>query len=488
MPTVITSQLAPAETGTTPVDGGWVDRAWAWTLQWIDSVPGWSWALALAILTVVTVLLIPFLQNQSFKAGQRAAGKKGPTADDVKDRRLLIAALVPASLFWIAVLVGSGRGLTGFGREDLHWTGGWELLVPFTLDGVAIAFALLAFRALRKGLNPDRSVRIAGIAMLASALINFVHEANAAQGSELGALYLAILSAMAMLIFDELLAQFEEGTENIKRKNPKFGLRWITWPTNTACAWVAWRNYPPADDLKASIGNAVVHLAKVRRDKAADRALRVDSPAWWMRFAPWVHVGALRVALETERTAAATSLAEVSEMVSVLTARLDQQTAFFAEERASAEVSMQRLEEGMQALRDETERLTAERAEALRQKDQQHASEMAEKVAAAKAEASLPHLDDRRNKTRGDRAGGASKAGSPKTVISDEAAVQKLLSHPGDPARNIPAGDIREWSQKAITEEAGVGYGRAPRILEMVTQAQRLRASETPSGDRAVNQ
>jgi hypothetical protein len=59
------------------------------------------------------------------------------------------------------------------------------------------------------------------------------------------------------------------GTAYVKRGNPKFRARWITWPTNTFCAAVAWRNYPPAEGTSATILNAVANLDRVRALKQA---------------------------------------------------------------------------------------------------------------------------------------------------------------------------------------------------------------------------
>ena len=483
----------PTGTPQVPAGQGRLQGALDAVGHWASTIPGWLWAIALTALLVFTIVALPLARTQARKAGQRINGKVSAT--DKKDRRLLLAVLAPAVLFWLAVLIGSGRSLVGFGRDDLNWKGGWEYLVPLTLDGVAVAFGALAFRAIAKKRNPDRAYRVVWMATAASAAINFFHEIN---GSKLGAGYLAILSLFGMLIFHELLAQFEEGAEWIKRTNPKFGLRWLTWPTNTLCAWVAWRNYPITGDADATIGLAVEHLETVRRTKTERRASEVDSPVWWMRLAPWTEVAALRTALQTNRTNAETEraagvqkLSTLSATVDQLTARIEQQWQTAETERASAAVSDRERQVEIEALREEftaeRERLTASHAEDLRIQRAKLTAEMAERVAAAKAEASLPHLDDRRNRATGGTSGRPAKT-PPKTPISDEDAVQKLLAHPGDPAKGIPAGDLREWSQKAITEEAGVGYGRAPRILEAVTEAQARMRSETPSGDRAVNQ
>lgn len=472
MPVLIAAMPDASDPTGTPAGHDWLHDAWAHISGWANTIPTYTWVVAVAALTVATIVCVPALRTLSFKAGARH-GKKQLSAEDLRDRRLLIAAMIPASLFWIAVLIGSGRGLIAFGRDNLHWTDGWEYLVPFTLDGVAIAFALLAFRAVRKEMNPDRAVRIAAAAMLASAGINFLHEVG---GSKLGAGYLAILSLLGMLIFDELLAQFEEGAEHIKRSNPKFGLRWITWPTNTVCAWVAWRNYPPAAGTKATVANAVANLEGVRRLKVTRQAGRIDTPAWWMRFAPWAHVGALQITLAAERVTATEKITSVMAKVAELTVRLDEQAAVSEAERVTAAASIRDLEDRVETLRQEkaaeVEEISVKHAEELRQQRQQLLAEMAEKVAKARAEASIPNLGDRRKNPPA--------KGSPRPTLTDEDAVQRLLDTEG--------GWEREWSQKAIVDALSVGYGRAPRLLEQVAEAQRQRRSETHTGDQAVNE
>lgn len=255
-----------------PVNGGWLADITAWA----DTIPGWSWAAALTTLTLFTVISLPWARAQAYKAGRRTAG----TTTDTKGRALFIAAMVPAAFFWLAVLAGSFRGLAAFGRDTLHWADGWEYLVPLTLDGIAISFGFLAFRAVRSHRSPDRAVHVATGAAVASALINYAHEVSVG-GSWVGGGYLALLSILGLLIFHEFLDQFTEGTAYIQRVNPKFGLRWLTWPSNTVCAWIAWRNYPPlplpsnpTDGQKrwwGSINHAVAHLNTVRRAKRIAR-------------------------------------------------------------------------------------------------------------------------------------------------------------------------------------------------------------------------
>lgn len=106
-------------------------------------------------------------------------------------------------------------------------------------------------------------------------------------------------------------------------------------------------------------------------------------------------------------------------------------------------------------------------------------------------EASVPHLDARRR----DRSGGATKTSGAANLVpsnrsrfTDEEAVQHLLEVPSDPVNGLPSGGLREWSKQAIVNELGVGWTRAPRLLEKVTEAQQQRAAEGSSEQRAVGQ
>lgn len=163
-----------------------------------------------------------------------------------------------------------------------------------------------------------------------------------------------------------------------------------------------------------------------------------------------------------------------------LTAEVTSATAAGTSTETSLRQEITRLRETNEALRadgDTRERDASEaRAEEIR--------ELKNEIRRLKAEASVPHLDARR---RG-RDGGANLKPSNRARFSDEEAVQRLLETPPDAAKNTPAGDVREWSQKAIVETLGIGWGRAPRLLEAVTEAQQQRAAEDRSGDQAVGQ
>lgn len=131
------------------------------------------------------------------------------------------------------MLAGSFHGLVAFGREELNWRAGWEYLVPGTLDGVSVTFAFLAFRAVRLQKSSMRCQRVVWGAAVAAATVNFAYEYTHSGHNLVAGGYLALLSLFGMVMFHEFLNQFEEGTGYVKRENPAFGLRWITWPTNT---------------------------------------------------------------------------------------------------------------------------------------------------------------------------------------------------------------------------------------------------------------
>jgi hypothetical protein len=87
----------------------------------------------------------------------------------------------------------------------------------------------------------------------------------------------ALLSLFGMVMFYEFLNQFEEGTGYVRRENLTFGLSWLTWPTNTFCAAVAWRNHPPVEGTAATVRDAVANLHRARALKRAARQARAET-------------------------------------------------------------------------------------------------------------------------------------------------------------------------------------------------------------------
>ncbi len=245
---------------------------WERGVELLYRVPSGVW-MALAVLNLaVTVGTWSVARRRMRRAGQHVADP-GLVARPARarDTALTVAAMIPAGLFWAMVLAGSLHALVAFGRQVLGWHGGWEYLVPGTLDGVSVTFAFLAFRAVRRQKAPDRCYRVVWGAAIGSATVNFVYEYGRSGHNLVAGGYLALLSLFGMVMFHEFLDQFEDGTAYVKRANPRFGLRWITWPTNTFCAAVAWRNHPPADGTPATVLNAIANLTRVRTMKGEAR-------------------------------------------------------------------------------------------------------------------------------------------------------------------------------------------------------------------------
>ena len=245
------------------------------------TVSGWAEAVAAlpagvwVVLASVCLLAVLLTRWVTKRTTLRRAARDSEAAPDTavqpgSGALLTLATLVPAVFFFVMVLAGSFHGLVGFGYYTLGWRGGWQLLVPATLDGVSLAFAMLAFRAVRNGRSPDRSRRVVLVAAAASATINYGYEYGTS-GNVLAGGYVGLLSLFAMFLFDELLAQFETQQHTLRRDNPKFGLRWLTWPSNTFCAAVAWRNHPPVEGTPGTVRNAIENLERVRAAKRLAR-------------------------------------------------------------------------------------------------------------------------------------------------------------------------------------------------------------------------
>jgi hypothetical protein len=56
-------------------------------------------------------------------------------------------------------------------------------------------------------------------------------------------------------------------------------LRWLTWPSNTLLAAIAWRNHPPAEGTAGTVAAAVANLNRVREMKRAARTAARRRPA-----------------------------------------------------------------------------------------------------------------------------------------------------------------------------------------------------------------
>jgi hypothetical protein len=449
-------------------------------------IPNQVWAALLGVLLIGTAVTFPLARRRAYLAGQRAAGH--PINVDRRDRALFIAALVPGVLFLAAVLTGSGRGLIGTGRDNLHWHHGWEYLVPATLDGVGIAFAFLAFRAVRRRRSPDRSVRVAWGAAIASGVMNFGHETSLPGGSALGGGYLAFLSLMVMVMFHELLDQFTEGTAWIKRENPAFKLRWLTWPTNTACAWVAWRNWPPADGTSATVAAAVAHLDRVRSTKRDLRRLRdlevvATGVPSWTRAVPWARARMLGAALADERSTREAERSDWAERLAAVEA--EQASGAARTERLIAEAEQQAEQHRLEAVHL-AEQLEAERAERAAVRDRVGSAERAREVAeqalhtvqnTLSVERELRERAEQSTAMPGKTPRSAAAPNAPR--LTDDEALRALLR--AHPERGY------EWTKREVHRITGAGFGRVDRLIAAIAEHHRSTpqrsGAEHPDGD-----
>jgi hypothetical protein len=247
-------------------------EAWGQLVDFFAGVPAGVWVAAMTANLVLTAATWSVARQRVRRAGERLANPELVAGRRRRDTAFTVAAMIPATLFLCMVIAGSMHGLVAFGYNVLGWRDGWEYLVPATLDGVSVAFAFLAFRAVRKRRAPDRCYRVVWGAAGASAAINYSYEYGQS-GNVLAGGYVGLLSVLGMVMFHELLSQFEDGADSpIRRENPKFGLRWVTWPTNTLLAAIAWRKHPPADGTPGTVAAAVANLERVRERKRAARA------------------------------------------------------------------------------------------------------------------------------------------------------------------------------------------------------------------------
>lgn len=458
----------------------WIDTAIAATTR----IPGQMWASLVGVLLVGSIVALPLARAQARKAGARTAGHTNPSADR-RDRALFLASIIPAALFLLAVLAGSQRGLVAFGRDDLHWHDGWEYLVPATLDGVGLAFGFLAFRAVRKRRSPDRAVRVAWGAAAASATINFFHESNLPDGSALGGAYLGLLSLFVMVMFHELLDQFVEGTEWIKRDNPAFKLRWLTWPTNTACAWVAWRNRPPAEGTPATVGAAVEHLNEVRAVKREKRRINALAAAAtgvpnWTRIVPWVRAQMFDAKLAEARSTHLAEQERVAERLAAVEAEQASGAARLAAVQAEAEHLRSTAERAaVQLAAEQAERRSVEARLAGAEQARRDVEEQLLRMQAVAVD--LPERAVRSSGAPAKTARTATVANAPR--MTDDEAVQAML--------HAHRSATYEWTKREVHRITGAGFGRVDRLIAAVAEHHRSGAvqpgAEHPDTDDKEN-
>ncbi|MEU7170277.1 hypothetical protein ABZ949_02150 [Micromonospora tulbaghiae] len=278
-------------------------------------------------------------------------------------------------------------------------------------------------------------------------------------------------------------------------------LRWFagfaTWALNTADSW----SKPSGPDLGGVISHTwgplamffVVEAAAYFQRKMADVVAEYEdklAAAETKVRTEAKELGDLRAKVRTltaevseARTATAKATADAAATAREWEAKV---AAARAEGEAEAERIRMEADAEVGILRQRTttaEAKAAQLAEALEAATTDHRAalarvraEAAEKIALARAEATVPRLSDRR--TGG--SGGATKTARKTTaargnqpVLSDEDAVQKCIAE--HPESNF------EWSQAEIVKIVGCGWGRAPRLLDAIAAYHRGAASGSAS-------
>ncbi|MFI7073536.1 hypothetical protein [Micromonospora sediminicola] len=456
----------------TPATGG--NGVWAETVDaWLSTVPGWAW-LALAGSLFVLLMITRHRLDKAQRLTPRKAG--------AKLGGLFGAAVTFAALLWAGVLAGSAKNLAGWGSDTLGWNQGWEYLVPVTLDGVAIAFAVLTFAAVRANKPANRAFRVVAAATAVSALIGFSHEYDGSIKSTFAALYLAFLALGAMAILHELLDLFRSHTSTrVARVSPVFGLRWITYLPNTVCAWLAWQNHPPrplppnpsAEQVAwfGSVRHAVAHLDTVRRAKRVAR-YRVDRiaggqpAAGWARILPWLRARELSAALAARREHSAAELdrqrQEVDRQIAAADARATEAhtAADLARQQAAADIAAATQTAVVHAARvaELDAALTAAREEIGRLRGEQHTARSEADRAAADAAHARQQLADAQAAHRDEMT-----AAVERLTRERDSAVGRLLTPPAhsDRAARSTHGQTAPRPSNTAPRAAG-GQDRSP--------------------------
>ncbi len=199
--------------------------------------------------------------------------------------RLVVVVVAPAAASW--------HGLIGFGRETLGLSGGWELVVPLTLDGAAFYAAVLALRSVLAG----DSALIERLLVLAyagaSAAFNWLYALE--HGGREAAVFFAGAAVSAAIVWDRTLRQSRQeqlrAIGAIEAPLPRF--RVLRWVFDTGNTWAAWTTA-----LREGIASPAEALAvaRARREGVPAPAPRAELGAPLPELARLSKIDALRTA------------------------------------------------------------------------------------------------------------------------------------------------------------------------------------------------
>lgn len=158
-----------------------------------------------------------------------------------KNRLLAGCSMAALGVVVVAPAAASWHGLVAAGRDLFGLAGGWEYVVPLSLDGAALYAAALSIRAILSADSAVGARLLTALYALAASGFNFVH-AKSSDGNIMSALFFAGASLSAVVLWDVTLRHLRRDQLRtlgaIEAPLPKFRLlRWLVAPVETARAW-----------------------------------------------------------------------------------------------------------------------------------------------------------------------------------------------------------------------------------------------------------
>lgn len=157
--------------------------------------------------------------------------------DKTKARLLGCLSGAALAVVLIAPAAASWHGLVTAGRDLFGLQGGWEYVVPLTLDGAALYAATLAMRSVLAGDSAFFARLLTTAYALAAASFQFAHESRVP-----AALFFAGASVSSVLLWDVTLRALRRNQLRaaglVERPLPRWRLlRWVVAPVETGRAW-----------------------------------------------------------------------------------------------------------------------------------------------------------------------------------------------------------------------------------------------------------
>jgi hypothetical protein len=480
------------DTGTTAGTGSWTERA----LDAVTSNAG----------TTLTISLI----TAALTGAAVYYAMRRPSKGDL-GKRLMYAPLLLVNLAAV-------YGQLAFFYEHVAPTT-WPvpgkialaIVIALAIESISVYVGWHAHDALinKLGRTAARLRRASyGIATLVAA-INYAHFADftEATGNKLGLNAASVAFGLLSLISPWLW-----GLHSRRLKNLQLAKEGVADATGATFSGERIRSFPIRAYLarRWSIDHYVTDPKAAWEGYNAELRARwaietTDQPGWWLRINPTARVRQLTAAVGELRAITARQNNDLTDRDNVIadvmqrltaahteltdvTAQLDEATR----ERLTADDTVRAItaerDTDRQALiaqhtkekADLTARLTAERDELLARQEKELTEEFTAKLAAAK----LTNLVTYRNehsktgspKTAKRTPAKASPAPASKQLMTDEEAVQAMLSVHSDPNH--------EWSDYAVRKTTGAGYGsRIPRLVAMWREAATKKATGDTGGD-----